>query len=51
MRGQHRNGRSPDSITPLERLKYTGKRGMGALEYHPMKSMNGFNASQQVENY
>ena len=44
-----RNGRSPDSITPLERLKYTGKRGMGALEYHPMKSMNGFNASQQVE--
>jgi len=30
-----RNGRDPDSFTPLERLLYTGKRGMGALEYAP----------------
>jgi len=30
-----RNGRNPDSFTPLERLLYTGKRGMGALEYAP----------------
>ena len=44
-----RHGRTPDSITPLERLKYTGKRGMGALEYHPAESMKGFNASRQVE--
>jgi serine/threonine-protein kinase HipA len=30
-----RNGRNPDSFTPLERLLYTGQRGMGALEYAP----------------
>jgi serine/threonine-protein kinase HipA len=30
-----RNGRDPNSFTPLERLLYTGKRGMGALEYAP----------------
>lgn len=30
-----RNGRDPGSFTPLERLLYTGKRGMGALEYAP----------------
>lgn len=30
-----RNGRSPESFTPLERLLYTGQRGMGALEYAP----------------
>jgi serine/threonine-protein kinase HipA len=30
-----RNGRNPESFTPLERLLYTGKRGMGALEYAP----------------
>ena len=28
-------GRSPDGMTPLERLYYTGTRGMGALEYIP----------------
>ena len=28
-------GRSVNSITPLERLSYMGKRGMGALEYVP----------------
>ncbi len=30
-----RNGRPPESLNPLERLLYTGKRGMGALEYAP----------------
>jgi serine/threonine-protein kinase HipA len=30
-----RNGRDPQSFNPLERLLYTGKRGMGALEYAP----------------
>jgi serine/threonine-protein kinase HipA len=30
-----RNGRSPDSFNSVERLSYTGERGMGALEYHP----------------
>lgn len=28
-------GRSPESITAVERLCYTGARGMGALEYRP----------------
>lgn len=28
-------GRTADSLTPLEKLCYTGKRGMGALEYEP----------------
>ena len=28
-------GRAPDSISPIERLAYTGRRGMGALEYRP----------------
>ena len=30
-----RNGRDPQSFNPLERLLYSGKRGMGALEYVP----------------
>ncbi len=37
-----RNGRDPNSFTPLERLLYTGTRGMGALEYAP--------AIRQVQN-
>ena len=28
-------GRHPDSLSPIERLCYTGKRGIGALEYVP----------------
>lgn len=31
-------GRDPDSFNPVERLCYTGKRGMGALEYEPVIS-------------
>ena len=42
-------GRSPSDITPLQRLKYTGKRGMGALEYAPATKLRSLNASQQVE--
>lgn len=30
-----KQGRLPDSFTAIERLCYTGKRGMGALEYRP----------------
>ena len=30
-----REGRTPDSFNPVERLCYTGNRGMGALEYLP----------------
>lgn len=42
-------GRSSNTITPLERLKYTGTRGMGALEYLPAQNIKGFNASQQLQ--
>lgn len=42
-------GRSPNDITPLQRLQYTGKRGMGALEYVPSTQLRALNASQQVE--
>ncbi len=30
-----RQGREPSSLTPVERLCYTGSRGMGALEFKP----------------
>lgn len=30
-------GRSPESFNAVERLCYTGTRGMGALEFHPTK--------------
>ena len=30
-----RHGRNPESFTAIERLCYTGKRGMGALEFFP----------------
>lgn len=42
-------GKQPTDISPLQRLQYTGKRGMGALEYRPATRMRGFEASQQVE--
>ncbi len=32
-----RQGRSPESFTALERLCYTGNRGMGALEFLPLQ--------------
>ncbi|MGO2510864.1 type II toxin-antitoxin system HipA family toxin [Marinomonas polaris] len=42
-------GKSPNDISPLQRLQYTGKRGMGALEYSPATKLRSLNASQQVE--
>lgn len=30
-----RDGRAPGSLSPIERLCYTGARGMGALEFRP----------------
>jgi serine/threonine-protein kinase HipA len=42
-------GKSPNDITPLQRLQYTGKRGMGALEYAPATKLRSLNASQQIE--
>ncbi|MEH6550157.1 MAG: type II toxin-antitoxin system HipA family toxin [Pseudomonadales bacterium] len=42
-------GKSPAAITPLERLQYTGKRGMGALEYTPATKLKGLNVSEKIE--
>ena len=33
-------GITKDAITPLDRLAYMGKRGMGALEFHPIRGPN-----------
>ena len=41
-------GKAPESITPLERLQYTGKRGMGALEYAPATRLKNLNASTKI---
>lgn len=42
-------GKSPNDITPLERLKYTGMRGMGALTYAPATRLKNLNASKQLD--
>ena len=39
-------GKNEDSLTPLEKLCYTGKRGMGALEYEPSEDL--FDASEPL---
>lgn len=36
-------------ISVLERLQYTGTRGMGALEYRPSRQLKNLNASQAVD--
>jgi serine/threonine-protein kinase HipA len=41
-------GRSPDSFNPVERLCYTGARGMGALEYLPSTGPS-INKSEAVD--
>ena len=42
-------GKSAADITPLQRLQYTGKRGMGALTYSPAIQRKNLNVSQYVE--
>lgn len=42
-------GQLPSAISPLIRLQYTGKRGMGALEFSPPKQMRRLNALQPVD--
>lgn len=42
-------GKSPGGISPLERLQYIGKRGIGALEFSPAKRLKGLNASQSLD--
>ncbi len=41
-------GRTPESFDPVERLCYTGSRGMGALEYVPAKGPDS-SASESME--
>jgi serine/threonine-protein kinase HipA len=41
-------GRAPDSMNPVERLCYIGKRGMGALEFEPSLKLYS-DKSQKVE--
>jgi len=38
-----------EQITPIDRLLYIGKRGMGAMEYEPAFSDNLMNESSQIE--
>ena len=42
-------GKQTSDISPLQRLQYTGKRGMGALEYAPATKLKGLNASKNIE--
>ena len=39
-------GRTPGSLSPIERLCYTGTRGMGALEYQPTMMDSGSGEEQ-----
>ena len=41
-------GKSTNDITPLQRLQYTGMRGMGALTYAPATRRKNLNASQPI---
>ena len=41
-------GRTPQSFNPVERLCYTGSRGMGALEYYPATGPD-LNKTEKIE--
>ncbi|HWK55264.1 MAG TPA: type II toxin-antitoxin system HipA family toxin [Hyphomicrobiales bacterium] len=41
-----RQGKTPADITPLQRLQYTGERGMGALGFHPATRIHGLGSDQ-----
>lgn len=43
-----RQGKSAAEITPLQRLQYTGDRGMGALGFRPATRLRTLNASRNV---
>ena len=38
-----------NTITPLDRLSYIGKRGMGAMEFEPATKVKGLNESSLIE--
>ena len=44
-----KQGRLPESFNAVERLCYTGKRGMGALEYYPLISDKEIDSKIKVD--
>lgn len=42
-------GRTKQSVNPVERLCYTGSRGMGALEFEPVMKLGRTTDSEKVE--
>lgn len=42
-------GRTKQSVNPVERLCYTGSRGMGALEYYPALKLGKNNVTTQLD--
>ena len=44
-----RHGYTPEQITPLDRLAYMGKRGMGALEFRPSRAGNNTRSSAPLQ--
>lgn len=44
-----KQGRLPESFNAVERLCYTGKRGMGALEYYPLISDKEIDSKVRVD--
>lgn len=42
-------GRTKDSLTALEKLCYTGQRGMGALEYEPAVDITDINEEVDID--
>lgn len=44
-----KQGRLPESFNSVERLCYTGKRGMGALEYYPLISDSEISSKVKVD--
>ena len=42
-------GRTADSLSVIEKLCYTGKRGMGALEYEPSQELTSMNETVDLD--
>ena len=42
-------GRTADSLSVIEKLCYTGKRGMGALEYEPSQELEAMNETVDLD--
>lgn len=42
-------GRQPDSLSVIEKLCYTGRRGMGALEYEPSQNIAAVNETVDLD--